>query len=50
MEDFVSSIRTGKPPAITARDGLRATLMGRKMLDSIRTGHAEDIRLDELED
>ena len=38
MEDFVLSIRTGKPPAIGARDGLRATLMGRKMLDSIRTG------------
>jgi myo-inositol 2-dehydrogenase/D-chiro-inositol 1-dehydrogenase len=50
MEDFVSSIRTGKPPAVTARDGLRATLVGRKALDSMLSGHAEEIRLDELDD
>jgi predicted dehydrogenase len=48
LEDFVLSIQTGKSPAIGARDGLRATLLGQKILESMRTGRKEEIRLDEL--
>lgn len=46
MEDFTRSIRTGAAPAITPRDGIRATLFALKLLESLRSGRPEEIRLD----
>jgi predicted dehydrogenase len=48
MEDFVRGIRTGEPPVITPRDGIRATLFALKLLDSLRSGKPEEIRLDDV--
>jgi len=49
LDDFVLSIRTGKAPAIGARDGLRATLLAQKILTSLRTGSTQEISPDELD-
>jgi predicted dehydrogenase len=46
MEDFVCSIRSGRQPAVTARDGIRATLLALKLLDSLRSGKPEELGLD----
>jgi predicted dehydrogenase len=47
LEDFVFSIRAGRSPVITVRDGLRATLLATKILDSMRTGKPQEVRLDD---
>jgi predicted dehydrogenase len=46
LEDFVGSIRAGRSPVITVRDGLRATLLATKILDSMRSGKPQEVRLD----
>jgi predicted dehydrogenase len=46
LEDFVCSIRTGRSPRITGRDGLRATLLARKIHESLRSGQPREVRLD----
>jgi predicted dehydrogenase len=46
LEDFTRSIRTGSPATITPRDGIRATLFALRLLDSLRSGRPEEIRLD----
>jgi predicted dehydrogenase len=46
LEDFVRGIRTGKPPVVTPRDGIRATLFALRLLDSLSSGKPEEIRLD----
>ena len=43
MEDFIHAIRTATEPAITAKDGLRATLMANRIVDSLRSGAPEKI-------
>ena len=43
MEDFVCSIRTGRQPVVTARDGIRATRFAVKLLDSLRSGKPEEL-------
>ena len=40
---FIDCIRNNTPPPITARDGLRATLMPLKAIESLRTGQAQTI-------
>lgn len=49
LEDFVQCIRRGKQPIVAARDGLRATLFGQKLLESARSGRPEEIQLDDLD-
>jgi myo-inositol 2-dehydrogenase/D-chiro-inositol 1-dehydrogenase len=46
MEDFVCAIRTGRKPSITARDGIRATLLAVKVREALRTGQPREVRLD----
>jgi myo-inositol 2-dehydrogenase / D-chiro-inositol 1-dehydrogenase len=46
MEDFVCSIRSGRQPVVTARDGIRATLFALRLLDSLRSGKPEELGLD----
>jgi myo-inositol 2-dehydrogenase/D-chiro-inositol 1-dehydrogenase len=46
LEDFVCAIRTGRKPAITARDGIRATLLAVKVHEALRTGQPREVRLD----
>jgi predicted dehydrogenase len=46
LEDFVRGIRSGEPPVVTPRDGIRATLFALRLLDSLRSGNPEEIRLD----
>jgi predicted dehydrogenase len=46
LEDFVCSIRTGRRPRITARDGIRATLLAVKIHESLRSGRPQEVRLD----
>jgi predicted dehydrogenase len=46
LENFVYSIRAGVPSTITARDGIRATLMALRLMDSLRSGKPEECRLD----
>lgn len=45
MQDFLHAIQTGAKPVIGARDGLRATLLGEKILDSLRSGGPEEVDL-----
>lgn len=49
LHDFVQCIRADRQPAISGRDGLRATLLGIKILQSLRSGKPEEVRLDELD-
>jgi len=49
LEDFVSSIREKRPPAIGARDGVRATLLATRILESLQTGRPEEVSLDDLD-
>ena len=46
LDDFAASIREGRSPLTTLRDGLRATLLATKILDSLRTGEPQEVRLD----
>ena len=45
LADFVTAIRTGSEPSITGRDGIRATAVALALLESLRTGKPEEIRL-----
>jgi predicted dehydrogenase len=47
MENFIHAIRTGSEPAITAKDGLRATLIANRIVDSLRSGAPEKIDIDQ---
>jgi predicted dehydrogenase len=46
MAEFVADLRSGKNPAVTARDGARATIGALRILESARTGKARDFNLD----
>lgn len=46
LENFVQSVNQGLPPAIAARDGLRATLVAARILESLRTGQPQEVSLD----
>jgi predicted dehydrogenase/threonine dehydrogenase-like Zn-dependent dehydrogenase len=48
MRNFFDSIRSGFPPAITARDGARATLCCLRMLESAKSGRSCEINLEEM--
>ena len=48
LESFLSGIRTGTEPAVTARDGARATVVCLRMLESARTQSPCAISLDEV--
>jgi predicted dehydrogenase len=41
--DFIRSVQLGQPPPTTYRDGMRATLVLLKALESLRTGRPENI-------
>jgi predicted dehydrogenase len=43
--DFIRSVQLGQPPPITYRDGMRATLVLLKALESLRSGTPETITL-----
>jgi len=47
LEDFARAIRTSQPPAITPRDGLRATLLAIRILESLETCSPREVRLDD---
>ncbi|MBL8227455.1 MAG: bi-domain-containing oxidoreductase [Bryobacterales bacterium] len=46
MQEFFSAIRAGRPPAVTVRDGSRATIGCLRLLDSARTHLACRIDMD----
>jgi predicted dehydrogenase len=46
LEDFIASIRAGSPPSIAARDGVRATVLALRLLDSLRTGQPQGVWID----
>jgi predicted dehydrogenase len=46
MENFVRSIQTGSEPIAGARDGIRATLLAVRLVDSLRCGKPQEVRLD----
>lgn len=48
LEQFLTGIREGRPPAITVKDGARATLGCLRMLEAARTGTRSDIDLPRL--
>lgn len=48
LEDFTHAIRTGAPPLICARDGLRATLLATHLIDSLRTGMPQEVTVDDV--
>ncbi len=43
--DFIRSVRERKPPRITSRDGLRATLVLLRALEALKTGQPQTITL-----
>ena len=43
--DLVSAIRTGKDPAIGAREGIRSTLLVERITESIRTGLPQKVEM-----
>ena len=47
MEGFLRAIRTGSQPSAGGTDGIRATLLARRLIDSLRSGRAEEVRLDD---
>ncbi|MEO7649861.1 MAG: Gfo/Idh/MocA family oxidoreductase [Bryobacteraceae bacterium] len=49
LEDFARAIRTGTPPAIGARDGLRATLLATRLLASLRSGAPQEVAIDDTD-
>ncbi|HSW51487.1 MAG TPA: bi-domain-containing oxidoreductase [Bryobacteraceae bacterium] len=46
MREFVKALRTGSPPAVSVRDGARATVACLRMLESARTLRPCDVDLD----
>jgi predicted dehydrogenase len=46
LDSFVKAIREGSAPAVTARDGARATIVCLELLESARTGQTRTIDLD----
>jgi myo-inositol 2-dehydrogenase/D-chiro-inositol 1-dehydrogenase len=46
LEDFICAIRLGREPSITARDGIRATLLALKIHDALRSGQPQEVCLD----
>ena len=46
LQSFIASIREGKPPAVTLRDGARATIACLAMLDAARSGEPVAIDVD----
>jgi predicted dehydrogenase/threonine dehydrogenase-like Zn-dependent dehydrogenase len=46
MREFVKAVRTGGPPAVSVRDGARATLACLRMLESARSLRPCDMNLD----
>lgn len=46
LEDFVCAIRTGREPSITARDGIRATLLALKIHEALRSGRPQEVHVD----
>ena len=46
LESFIDSIRTRKAPAVTVRDGARATLMCLRLLESARDRRPREVDLD----
>jgi predicted dehydrogenase len=48
LHGFLDGIRQGKPPAVTVRDGARATLGCLRMLESAKDGRPREIGLDAL--
>lgn len=48
LENFVDAIRQGRPPAITARDGARATLVCLAMLEAARSEQPVSFDLDRI--
>jgi predicted dehydrogenase len=46
MKSFIASIRKGEAPAVTVRDGARATVACLQMLDSARELVAKDVSFD----
>jgi myo-inositol 2-dehydrogenase / D-chiro-inositol 1-dehydrogenase len=47
LEDFARAIRTGEPPAIGARDGVRATVVALSLIESLRTGVPQEVRIND---
>jgi predicted dehydrogenase len=43
LGNFANAIATGTQPAVTAEDGIRATLLAIRLLDSLRSGTPQDI-------
>ena len=48
LHGFLDGIRKGQPPAVTVRDGVRATLGCLRMLESAKDGTPREIGLDAL--
>jgi hypothetical protein len=48
LHAFLDGIRQGRPPAVTVRDGARATLGCLRMLESAKDGMPREIGLDTL--
>jgi predicted dehydrogenase len=48
MQSFVKSVREGRPPEVTVRDGARATLGCLRMLDAARTRSTMPIDLNSV--
>ena len=47
LEDFVQSIRTGTEPSVGVRDGLRATLLASKITESLESGTAVEVKVND---
>lgn len=48
MRGFIESIRSGEPPAVTVRDGARATLVCLRLLESVRDRTPRAVDLDAM--
>jgi myo-inositol 2-dehydrogenase / D-chiro-inositol 1-dehydrogenase len=47
LQNFTHAIRTGGLPMIGARDGLRATLLATRLIDSLTTGAPQEVTIDD---
>ena len=43
LTDFVEAVETGRQPTVTGKDGLRATLLARRILASLQSGAPMDV-------
>jgi len=43
----VAYARPGSAPVATGRDGIRATLLAERLIESLRSGNPEEVRLDD---